>query len=65
MNIFALLMASGLSLIQFAGHLFVALSDGNLSYEELKVLMSSASGVQLGLLFLVVYAYLKKGKSIS
>ena len=63
MNIFAIFTASVLSLIQFSGHLFLALSDGHLSYEELKLLMSSASGIQLGLLFLVLYVYLKKGKT--
>ncbi len=61
-NFLSLLIASLLSSFQFIGHLLLALSDGNLSYDEIKVLMSSASGVQVLILFIVVYVYFKKGK---
>jgi hypothetical protein len=60
----AIAMPTLLGLLQFVAHLTVALSDGKLDSSEMHTLMSSASGVELILLGVIMMALkINKGQN--
>lgn len=58
----ALLLPTGLSGFAFFGHLFAALSDGNIDGTELHELLSSANGLETLLLMIIMIALKKQKK---
>ena len=57
----SLLLPSGLNGVGFFANLLIAMSDGQIDSAEMHKLMSSASGVQLIILIIVMVALSKNG----